>query len=1068
MVFRPNQCSILLCVQASPRELWENMPQDHLTESQRIAQLEAQNQALQRQLQESQQARNIIQKELHTVHQSCEQLQCQARAIAAAQDGIGILTPSGEFIDLNQAYAQLFGYRSPTELLGKNWRQLYSQPEFDYLEHEVLPFVFNDGTWRGELTAHHQSGHHFIQEISLNLTDKREIICIFRDITARKQIDTQYQEHRQTLEQKIKEQTQVLQTTQNRLQHLADNLPGVLYRLRLDANSTYSMPYASEACREIYELDPADILLSIELVHPHDRRSFEQAILISARSLSRLEHEHRIITPSGKLKWVQVIARPERQDDEAIMWDGIVIEISDRKAIEKQLQENEAKYHQILDSLTEMVLVKREESRIVWANRAFREYYGMSNQELDNLINASFNKPNYTQQYIQDDAYVFNTGKTLEVEEPVTRFDGEIRQFNTIKSAIRNESGEVILTVGISRDITERKDAEQRLKQREAQYRQVFETLTDGLGIIDLDTGNLVEANPAYHEIHGYSYEEFMAVPLANHIHNNSLSLLEKFINEVQSGRPFMYKAQNLHHDGQPIDVEVKGFPFPYQDKTHALTHVRNISQRVKLEFERQKQAIAIQQSADRISQQVRREQLLNQLTTQIRNSLNLEQILETTVRVIQSFLDIDRCHFAWYHHDNQTAYWEVVTECQKNEFVSLLGQHDASQLSAISELVLRQKVIRLDDVAFVQDQTVRETLEFLGHKSMLIFPVCAQSGRFGVVSCIQSQSVRYWQDDEVDFLEAVVAQLVIALNQSELLSQSQSRASELEELLKQLQQTQAQLVQSEKMSSLGQMVAGVAHEINNPVSFIHGNITHATTYISDLMGLIQLYRKHYPQPHIEITEEIEAIDFDFLVEDIQKLFRSMQMGTDRIREIIQSLRTFSRLDEAEIKEVNLHEGIESTIIILKTRLRAQDWRPEIEIIKDHGELPLIECYAGQLNQVFMNILSNAIDALEDRDRDRKTDQMREKPSSIRIKTRVVMNNVVIRITDNGPGISEANQARLFDPFFTTKAIGKGTGLGLSISYQIITERHDGTLTCSSKPGSTTFTIKLPIRRTTS
>ena len=235
-------------------------------------------------------------------------------------------------------------------------------------------------------------------------------------------------------------------------------------------------------------------------------------------------------------------------------------------------------------------------------------------------------------------------------------------------------------------------------------------------------------------------------------------------------------------------------------------------------------------------------------------------------------------------------------------------------------------------------------------------------------------------------------------------------------------------------MSSLGQLVAGVAHEINNPVSFIHGNIGHAKGYADDLMHLLDLYQSRYPQSPPEISQTIEAIDLEFLKEDLHKLFHSMQVGTDRIREIVKSLRTFSRLDEAEIKQVDLHDGIDSTLTILQTRLRSQDWRPEIQVIKDYAELPRIICYAGQLNQVFMNILSNAIDTLEERDRARFPSQMQQHPSTIIIQTRVVAQKIAIRITDNGPGMSETTKARLFDPFFTTKPVGKGTGLGLSIS----------------------------------
>jgi signal transduction histidine kinase len=284
-------------------------------------------------------------------------------------------------------------------------------------------------------------------------------------------------------------------------------------------------------------------------------------------------------------------------------------------------------------------------------------------------------------------------------------------------------------------------------------------------------------------------------------------------------------------------------------------------------------------------------------------------------------------------------------------------------------------------------------------------------------------------------------------------------------------------------MSSLGQLVAGVAHEINNPVTFIYGNLTPAREYIHNLLRLVRLYQQHYPHPRPEIQAEIEAIDLEFLAEDLPKTLGSMKIGADRIREIVLSLRNFSRLDEAEIKPVDLHEGLNNTLLILQSRLKATPERPEIKVIKEYGSLPKVECYAGQINQVFMNILTNAIDALEEYDSQhspyRSTPLTREErqrnPSTIRIRTEVGNSTVMdlsqenqhwvtIRIADNGPGIPQTVKKRLFDPFFTTKPVGQGTGLGLSISYQIVVDKHGGQLWCETSPGQgAEFFIKIPV-----
>jgi two-component system, NtrC family, sensor kinase len=286
--------------------------------------------------------------------------------------------------------------------------------------------------------------------------------------------------------------------------------------------------------------------------------------------------------------------------------------------------------------------------------------------------------------------------------------------------------------------------------------------------------------------------------------------------------------------------------------------------------------------------------------------------------------------------------------------------------------------------------------------------------------------------------------------------------AEDLQNTLQELQRTQMQLIQSEKMSGLGQLIAGVAHEINNPVNFIFGNLIFANNYIEDLLRLVQLYEQHYGDPVPEIQELAKDIDLNFLIEDLRKLLKSMKVGAERIREIVLSLRTFSRMDEAEMKKVDIHEGLDSTLMILGHRIKAKPGCIAIEVIKEYGNLPLVKCYAGQLNQVFMNILANAIDAL---DESLVNESEKLTNPQIRICTELLEGDrVKISIADNGLGIPSAVKTRLFDPFFTTKAIGKGTGMGLSISYQIISFRHGGSLECISQPGAgAEFVIVIPL-----
>ncbi|MEG4021612.1 ATP-binding protein [Microcoleus sp. S13C4] len=345
-------------------------------------------------------------------------------------------------------------------------------------------------------------------------------------------------------------------------------------------------------------------------------------------------------------------------------------------------------------------------------------------------------------------------------------------------------------------------------------------------------------------------------------------------------------------------------------------------------------------------------------------------------------------------------------------------------------------------------------------------------------------------QDDEIGTLANAFNQLIRAVQQllqqqktaneqlenysQTLESQVEVRTQELsdkntqlQQLLEELQRTQVQMVQSEKMSALGQMVAGVAHEINNPVNFIHGNLNHVQEYAHNLLGLVQLYQNYYPDPAPEIQAEAEDIDMEFIQTDLPKILDSMKLGTDRIRQIVLSLRNFSRMDEADFKAVDLHEGIDSTLLILQHRLKDKPERPAIQVIRDYGNLPLIECYPGQINQAFMNILANAIDALEEANVQRTYQEIQENPNLITIRTAMIDSKwVKIAISDNGRGMPESVQKRLFDPFFTTKSVGKGTGMGLPISYQIVTEKHGGKLDCFSIPGQgTEFVLQIPFQQ---
>ncbi len=462
----------------------------------------------------------------------------------------------------------------------------------------------------------------------------------------------------------------------------------------------------------------------------------------------------------------------------------------------------------------------------------------------------------------------------------------------------------------------------------------------------------------------------------------------------------------------------------------------------------------------------VDQQKLLYQVVEKIRNSLDIQTIFNTTTAEVRAFLNVDRVAVYRFNSD-WSGYFvaESVVEGWNSLFDTIPVIQDSYLQETKGGRYVENLTFAVDNIYTANHADCHvQLLEQLQTKAYIIVPILQGRQLWGLLAAYQNDKPRQWQEEEVKFLAQIGSQFGVALQQAELFSQTQKKA---EELAQDLRQTQTKLVQNEKMSSLGQLVAGVAHEINNPVNFIYGNLGYVTDYTEDLLELVELYQQKYSEPDAEIELKIEEIELDFLMEDLPKILSSMKLGAERIRQLVLSLRNFSRLDESEMKAVDIHEGIDSTLLILQHRLKSKQDRPPIEVIKDYGRLPKVDCYAAQLNQVFMNLLSNAIDELE---------TLSKEPSglkclTIKIKTSLLpatpenpIQRVKIAIQDNGHGIPETIRKQIFDPFFTTKPVGKGTGLGLSISYQIVVEKHKGTIECHALPDQgTEFIIEIPV-----
>ena len=697
-------------------------------------------------------------------------------------------------------------------------------------------------------------------------------------------------------------------------------------------------------------------------------------------------------------------------------------EIQERQQVEIALSKSEKQYRHLVEASQDLIWSINRDGNYTFVNPIVHHLYGYSPEEMLGRSFTEFLSPERLEADVNLFERLLQGQSVFQYETTHLTKAGEPIQLLLNAIAVVDDQGQVVGITGTASDITERQQAQEALRLSEIRYRELVEFQEQVLVCRWKPDTTLTFVNQSYCRFFAKSQTELIGTKylelLPDSIQDQIRDFVESLVNHEcpETSEHIMISDQGELHwfkwtdqpirntEGQIIEVQSFGID---------ITTRKQAEEKLRLSEENLAQAQRIAHIGN---------WEFDVITNQIIWSAELFRIFglepNQTEPTYQQLLD-------FIHPDDCSEFEETVKEaiakglCYELEF----------QILPRNRPTVRHLEVRIEPIF---DQH---------HRVIKLFGTA------------------------LDITQRKKAET--ALRQSE--ARERERAHQLQRTLEELKRTQSQLVQTAKMSSLGQMIAGIAHEINNPVSFILGNLSIGRQYFNDLLRLINIYQETYPTASSSIQDIAKAIDLEFIQEDWHKLLKSIQEGAERIHQIILSLKNFSRLDEADLKSVDIHQGIDSSLFILQHRLKSPGNRPGIQVIKEYGQLPQVTCYANQLNQVFMNILVNALDAIESQ----------SSPGVIRISTEVAdahrqsppkngnqqTDVVIIRISDNGIGISEEVQPQIFDPFFTTKSVGSGTGLGLSISYQIIVEKHQGQLSCLSTPGKgTTFIIEIPIK----
>lgn len=950
--------------------------------------------------------------------------------VEASQDMIWSIDTRGCLTFVNKAVKKIYGYE-PEQMLGRPFSN-FTSPENIALNQEVFQGILQgESIFQYETTNLTKDGK--LIQMMLNAIALRDssgkiigATGTANDITERK-----------LAEEKLKKSEANLATAQ-KIAHLGSWEFDVI---------TGKNTWSAEVFR-IFGLDPASSEPTyselLERIHIDDRALFQAQIKQAITEGKPYRIEFRIKLPNGKIRDIE--GRGEVvfiNDQQRIKLFGTVMDITQRKEAEIARRTLQEQLQAILDNSPALIYLMSSDHKYLLSNRQLDKLFNNNKQQLIGKSIYEIWPQEIADVFAKNNQKVLTGGVPIEVEENIPHKDG-LHTYITSKFPLHDVNGVPYAVCGVSTDITERKKTQEKLQQQKELLQTIFDHIPVMISLCD-SNGQLVLFNRHLERVLGWTEAELGKVDMLAEGYPNP-EYRQQVLDVILAATGEWYDMKTRAKNGHFVDTSWANIRL--SDGSY-IGIGQDITDRKQRELLNKIHKFALEMVA--------KGNPLHEIFLQLTHHL-----ARLAPQMHASILLIDE--------NGQQSCAFVNPKLSPSFVLAITSQQIAQNAGSSERAAYFGKRVIVEDIATDPLWTNFKDLALAqGLAACWSEPILSEKGQVLGTFELYFTEARSPNSGELTIIESLARLTSLIIERKHLEAAELKKTQELEQAYRELKRTQSKLIQAEKMSSLGQLVAGVAHEINNPVSFIHGNLNHAKNYFQDLLNLVELYQQTYPNPSAEIQALTSEIDLDFMVEDWSKLLNSMRVGTQRITDIVVSLRNFSRLDEKELKSVDIHEGIDSTLLLLQHRLRAEGDCPEIEVIKNYGQLPRLDCYASQLNQVFMHLLNNAIDALQSKSSPRRitisTEIASECCSIVSDNKQQATSYIVIKIADNGPGISEETQQRIFDPFFTTKPVGSGTGLGLAISHQIVVEKHQGQISCISELGQKTeMIVEIPLK----